>query len=525
MTGDDPWTVDRVLALDGFEKLDDAKALNRIGALVDLSDIERRADGVDQALAWCAMLGSRTVSSEQQALLHYYWANAWAARQRQRHIDVDAAWSWRQEEMREQIIHLRTALTSEGFGSLNAYRRCQILTNLANQLNTSGRFVEAQEPWKRALKLTPDFWMARGNRAYGLTRYAQSLFDSEDQALFLLQAHDEFSRALDDHQGATIAEPEEAPAMFESWRLKIAEAYDLDAVRALIVEEPPPADESREEGFYRRWVRKEGLFLNPLNDLQDVPVFGADALGLPSYVTGLDEAPVLIGFYNQMKQEFASARWLLYEAFQPDESHFSDRGVKLINTLDYPAYGLRLEKLKFAYRVAYSLFDKIAWFLNDYMKLGLKPHQAAFAAIWFKGPNGPLRPEFDTLRNLPFRGLFFLSRDLFEEGSRDTTEPDARELHEIRKHLEHKYLKVHEMGPFRRAVDGAPDPFEDTLCYSVGRRDFEAKALRLMKLARAALIYLSLGMYWEETRRRRERPKAVLSAGMTLDVIDDEWKS
>lgn len=525
MTGDDPWTVDQVLALGDLEGLDDDKALNRIGSLVDLSDAEARADGVDQVLAWCAMLDGRTLSSEQQALLHYYWANAWAARQRQRHIDVDAAWSWRQEEIREQIVHLRTALTSEGFGSLDAYRRCQILTNLANQLNTSGRFVEAQEPWKRALKLAPDFWMARGNRAYGLTRYAQSLFDDHDQALFLLQAHDEFSRALDDHQTATIAEAEEAPAMFESWRLKIAGAYDLEAVRASIGEDETLADEPRQERRYRQWVRNEGLFLNPLNDLQDIPVTGADELGLPSYLTGLGEAPVLIGFFNQMKQEFASARWLLYEALQANESHFSDRGVKLINTLDYPAYGLRLEKLKFAYRVAYSLFDKIAWFLNDYLRLGLKPHQAAFAAIWFIKPNGPLRPEFDTLRNLPLRGLFFLSRDLFDEGSRDTMEPDARELHEIRKHLEHKYLKVHEMGPFRRAADSPPDLFEDTLCYPVGRRDFEAKALRLMKLARAALIYLSLGMYWEETRRRRDRPDDILTAGMTLDVIDDEWKS
>lgn len=525
MTDPELWTVDRVLALGGFHGLDDAKALNRIGALVDLADTEARADGVDQAMAWCAVLDGRTLLSDQKALLHYYWANAWAARQRQRHVDVDAAWSWRQEEMREQILHLRTALTSEGFGALDAYRRCQILTNLANQLNTSGRFVEAQEPWKRALKLTPDFWMARGNRAYGLTRYAQSLFDNEDQALFLLQAYDEFTKALEDHRTATVPEAVEAPGMFEDWRAKIAAFYDLDAVRDLIVEERPPDDEGREERLYRRWVRQEGLFLNPLNDLEGVPVVGADALGLPSYVTDLEEAPVLIGFYNQMKQEFASARWLLYEAFQPDESHFSDRGVKLINTLDYPAYGLRVEKLKFAFRVGYSLFDKIAWFLNDYLGLGLKPHQAAFAAIWFTKPNGPIRPEFDTRRNLPFRGLFFLSRDLFDEGSRDTMEPDALELHEIRKHLEHKYLKVHEMGPFRRLPGDAPDPFEDTLCYPVARRDLEAKALRLMKLARAALIYLSLGMYWEETRRQRERPPGGLSAGMTLDVIDDEWKS
>jgi len=55
MTDPELWTVDRVLALGGFHGLDDAKALNRIGALVDLADTEARADGVDQAMAWCAV--------------------------------------------------------------------------------------------------------------------------------------------------------------------------------------------------------------------------------------------------------------------------------------------------------------------------------------------------------------------------------------------------------------------------------------------------------------------------------------
>jgi hypothetical protein len=36
------------------------------------------------------------------------------------------------------------ALSSAGFNALHPIRRCQILTNLANQLDTVGHFVEAR---------------------------------------------------------------------------------------------------------------------------------------------------------------------------------------------------------------------------------------------------------------------------------------------------------------------------------------------------------------------------------------------
>jgi LA2681-like HEPN len=41
----------------------------------------------------------------------------------------------------------------------------------------------------------------------------------------------------------------------------------------------------------------------------------------------------------------------------------------LYNTLDYPTYSVAIEKVKAAYRLAYSLFDKIAFFLNAYLDL------------------------------------------------------------------------------------------------------------------------------------------------------------
>ena len=47
---------------------------------------------------------------------------------------------------------------------------------------------------------------------------------------------------------------------------------------------------------------------------------------------------------------------------------------------------------------------------------------------------------------------------------------------------------------------------------------------RLLKLGRAALIYLSLGIHWEERRRRNERGDWT-NFPMELDSWDDTWKT
>ncbi len=98
-----------------------------------------------------------------------------------------------------------------------------------------------------------------------------------------------------------------------------------------------------------------------------------------------------------------------------------------------------------------------------------------------------------------------MSKDLFEDkpGFKDSIEPDARDLNVVRNHLEHKYLKIHDL-PLNFSTHQRAG-FGDTLAFSVYRQDFESKTLKIMKLVRAALIYLSLGVKVEEVRRAKER--------------------
>ena len=120
------------------------------------------------------------------------------------------------------------------------------------------------------------------------------------------------------------------------------------------------------------------------------------------------------------------------------------------------------------------------------------------------------------------RGLYWLSRDLFDDrgGFKQSAEPDAQQLQQIRNHIEHRYLKVHE------DMWSGPDdenPFADTLAVSIYRDDLEAKALRMLKFARAALVYLVCAVQVEERARAAKGAKGI-AAPMFVDRWEDDWK-
>lgn len=525
---DQPLPFEQLIARETIGDLDTGPALDWIAQLVDAAGDRQNEEGIRKALAWSNELEAKTPGNQALAVLNYFRANAWANLEKFKHrAEGDAVrWSWDQPEAEQQILCLRSALNSTGFSELQLGRKCQILTNLAGQLNTAGRPVEALEAWSKVLSLAPKFWMARGNRGIALMHYGLAIHDPGHRATFLLFAHRDLELASHpDPESLQWGDPA-ALSYFAEHKRRIEGGADLKTIEENFEPEGYSLGRSRDEQAYRRWCLKERLFLNSLNDLDVHTIAARDVLTLPDFVTSLDEPPVVTGFFNQMKQEFVSARWEFYLGVTANSPHFSDRDVLLYNTLDYPSYGLAVERVKSAYKYAYSLFDKIAFFLNHYLALGIKPTTVSFRSIWREkngDPVHPIREVFRRSENWPLRGLFWLSKDLFDERQKVVTDPDAQALHELRIHLEHRYVKIHEMMLDPMPVGDRPDPFFDTLAYKISRQSLEGRTLRLLKLVRAALIYLSLAMHREEQRRRKERGEG-LSIPIALDPWRDGWK-
>jgi hypothetical protein len=138
-----------------------------------------------------------------------------------------------------------------------------------------------------------------------------------------------------------------------------------------------------------------------------------------------------------------------------------------------------------------------------------------------------LNPKITHKNNLPLLGLFWISKDLFEDDTRysDALEPDAKEWYRIRNHLEHKFLKLElsdvENPTFSFNFLGEVDK---NLSYSIEIHDFERKTLKLLKTVRAALIYLVLAMQYEEFERGKTGGKMLKLAQITLQKFPDELK-
>lgn len=302
--------------------------------------------------------------------LNFYAANCYAGLRSIR-TDHEQA-QWRDSLLEDEIKHLRSALefSEKGIERLpSTDLPLRIETNLANGLNSIGRFVEALEHFDHVIAKAPSFGMAIGNRAHCVSWYARYLSDTGHQAIFLNESRIGLRRALE------IGVEEHAVKDMSQWLAHLESLADWEQFSPDIHVEVPA--ESSEEREYRLWCIENRLFLNPLNDLFSTGIVANDALSFPSVVVSVAESspspPEVFGIFNQLKQEIVSARYILFQAIQEsqrDSLHFADKKVKLVDMLDYRHYRLWVEMAKMAFLHAYAIFDKIGYLINDYWRLG-----------------------------------------------------------------------------------------------------------------------------------------------------------
>jgi hypothetical protein len=481
------------LMKEGIEGRPDYDAVLRTCDLTDVALELRRKDGLACVLRWYAALEKKGIQGLQAIGLDFSRAKAIAGGR------YGTDWQWEQPTLAREIFYLRRAVSHPQFPQSPPVIKCMCLNNLGNRLRVAGRALEALECWHRTLEVEPKFGMAMCNRANMFAHYAEALEDPEEKALFWWFAHREASSALAQTAIYTDVRDEATRRMTRKLKERIELILDIEGIAAegrdpLTCQDDCATDQERE---YRRWCLGLRLFVNPLNDLGPYPIASADPMGLPSHIVPVDAPDKFMSFFDQMKQEYVSARWLLHEGLTVRSPHIADREVRLHATEPRPALSLAVEEVKAAYRISYSLFDKIAFFLNAYMELGIPVKQVSFRTLWRCGENKPLRSQFDSAGNWGFCALYWLAKDFFEKENDEVAEPQARGLSDIRNHLEHKYLRV--------TASESPIVPPDDLAFMVPRSEFESKALHLLKLARSALLYLAVGVGFEERRRQPDR--------------------
>ena len=476
---------DLALAIDAASDIGDKEALRRLG---------KECEGLlDEA------------TGDERVFLLYFQSNTHSAIIASQAGDSSGIWSWEQPDAVQNILLLRRAIAEPAFSTVDKIVACQIRTNLANRLNSLGRPVEANQQWLKVLETEPRFAKALANRAKAMASYARALYDSGHEVWLLSSARSLFDSALDE------------TALWENGDRKVFASSltgERDRIQAFLVDvyfdeeydlNQWPLGNAEEERDYRRWCLRERLFLNPLNDGYTDSVAATDVLHLPNHIYRAGELPRFPAYYNLLKQEYVSARYRLYRATHRHDPDFLMDEVLMLDSGEDQALGHYSEDLKSAFRSAYSLFDKIGLFLNDYYQVGIAPGQVNFRKVWSEessGSSAQVRSTFVGRRNWPLRGLYFLSKDLFDKDFEEVSEPDAADLAGLRNRTEHRFLSLLYSG------EGVSTDTHRLILIA----DFQAKTLRLLKMAREALIYLSLAMHREEVLREggsRDKNKAI----------------
>ena len=269
---------------------------------------------------------------------------------------------------------------------------------------------------------------------------------------------------------------------------------------------------SKNENNYRKWCLSNKLFLNSLNDLGNYNIATHDPLNLPNLITKIDEGfPKTITNFNQIKQEFITFRHLLFEGLHEKTPKYYDKETSITDDYDYNLYDINIEKIKIAFRGFYSIFDKIAYFLNEYFNIEIQENQIDFRKIWFNKER-KINNKFNELNNLALRGLYLISKDLFfnnnDEQSKkfiEVLEPEAQAINDIRNHLEHKFISI------KIVKSDLLDEKERKRNFSITEDELKEKTIHLAQLAREAIIYLSFAIHNEEKKKTNKENTATIN--------------
>lgn len=471
--------------------------------------------------------------------------------------------------VRENFDKLYSDEVMETFKDL----RNRLLTNLANELDYQGRRLEALTFYEEPIN-SGNVNAVMG-KAGCLYRLAQSVYDDGHAYYLYKESARCYQEALERVNEFHPFQQEgiKSDTFYTSYlnwfhereQANGSESSELDNLSGR-------SFDTKKEQDYFGWCADHRLFINELNAISVAEVVNHDILSLPSF--GAQINPLLSaseqlsfhGHFDEMKTDYCYARYLAYmgNSIPLFDEHFFNSTFEQVNTLDYEINNLKTNHLKSCFRISYSLFDKISFFLHRFFKLDevKNDHKVDFKKVWFKHKSQQLKDIFEKSDNEYFRALYFISHEIrqgnpklpADEDLSYWFDPDTQRLFNIRNAMEHRSLKLVDGVCFRLSENDSVDSDRhinellekqkelesllkaktdnqdsdinhqqtiqkvqehisrlkqnldekermSTYSLVIGVEEFEALTMKLLTLAKDALIYLSLAIHHEEKRK------------------------
>ena len=450
------------------------------GVLIDLGTIMHSSKLTSLGTEY-AEKAIQLLPESDRRMQHYYFAgNGYAeqykAKQRRAQWDgrLDATLLMAKERY-------RNALAVDVNYPNDRYLHCHLLINYANILDSNFRHFEALALYDKAIAIDPKHGEGLGNKAVTLKHLAP-LVHGHAHAVLLE------SRALM-HRALECDLYPEARVSFEATLLSLDKQlgeHDLS-----VIERTTRSSPLTEFGiFHEQFCKHHELFLTPVVHFREQ---GFELTGDPMYISRM-MAPIdnvekfdrYVALLNEIKQDYVVARYLLVRSqFHSAEIDEIDEGVVLYNPLDYSAHSTYIQFLKLAHKAAVDTLDKVAFFLNDYCKVGLRIRDVSFLKLFSEtAPESPiLRQQFGGRTNPYLFAMFDLAYDM------------SKNQHFSRLNLTRNTL-THRMAVLHSEIVQT-EPIEGVERSTVS--EFPRTCIEVMHLVRSAVMYLILFVDWEES--------------------------
>ncbi|WP_217536850.1 LA2681 family HEPN domain-containing protein [Vibrio metschnikovii] len=397
----------------------------------------------------------------REAQFHYMLGNAYSL------LYVPQLNEWYNPNLNKVIIHFKKALNAlKNSNTDDEYQIdliSQIETNYGNYLSQQGRFMCAKRHWKNAINLNnqPIAHTAMYQNELYLSRCIS--YDEPKAIYHQFLAYKSLCERLrfpnnqayfnDSH----YIFDDERTQDFKQW---FEEQYTLDHFKQFYKKHDKEL--SKKEVNYLHWCGKNNLFIDEL-EIDELPdAIYPDSLSLPSISSRLNitlayhEEFVYHANFDEIKSDFCYARYLIFSAsnIPNDKVHFFNNTFKKTEDLTHTIDNIKAQQLKSAFKILYSLFDKIAYFISHYYDLNdiEKDQQISFENLFKKPNSGKRNKEWkphDKLKdskNQFLHALFYILKDLRDikdqESISEWLNPDLVKICEIRNYIEHRSFKL-----------------------------------------------------------------------------------
>lgn len=375
---------------------------------------------------------------------------------------------WYSDDLMKSVIFYRKALHAlpkedwrKYDNNTHAYNslRSMIETNLANRLSSQGRALCCIPHYDKAISIDNNL-VAIIAKASNEIFLGHSLYDNGHSEYHYYVAYKLVREGI---ENIDQLYPEQRTSLeeggklfnFKIWFEELFEVSNFD-----YFQEYTEKTKLKKQRCYLEWCASKRLFLNDLNDACEYPITYQDVFGLPSFIRSLNSSLTMSeelsshGNYDELKNDYCYARYLIFSSKNiPDDTpHMFNSTYQHVEDMTYSINNLKVAQYKSAFRIVYSIFDKVAYLISRFFDLNDLKHDKKISIDNlfrdFTGNNNKWKPhkKLKDSDNHFIHALFYILKDIRKVGDSDSAtkwlDPNAVAFAEIRNAMEHRSLKI-----------------------------------------------------------------------------------